>query len=118
MRFFTLLPVLEVPSSPAGASTVRAVWLADLTPEQVTSATYGRFDFVPDSLVDEHDGGYGVEAAGPPRVVRTVRFAKAETDDGCLSPHPTVPPRPDRRPGWAKDRRGRTSRPRGAGGDA
>src|SRR5215475_13567876 len=63
-------------------ATVRTVWLADLTPERVTSGTHGRFVFVPDSLVDEHDGCYGVEAAGPPGVSRTVQFAKGESDEG------------------------------------
>jgi hypothetical protein len=75
MLFFTLLPHFDAPS-PADDSTVRAVWLADLTADRVQSGTVGRFVFVPDSLVDEHDGCYGVEAAGPPGVVRTVQLAK------------------------------------------
>ena len=74
MRLIFLLSA-DVPSPIAG-NTVRAVWLADLTPDRVQSGTVGRFVFVPDSLVDEHDGSYGVEAAGPPGVSRTVQFAK------------------------------------------
>src|SRR5262245_39755859 len=58
------------------------VWLADLAPEQVTAPTHGHFVFVLDSLVDEHDGCYGVEAAGPPGVSRTVQFAEGESDEG------------------------------------
>ena len=75
---------------PLAASTVRAVWLADLTPERVTSGTVGRFVFVPDSLVDEHDGCYGLEAAGPPGVSRTVQFAKGEPDEGLDLAQPIV----------------------------
>src|SRR5262252_4209298 len=84
-----LFPCTDVlpPISPA---TVRAVWLADLTPEQVTSPTHGRFVFVPDSLVDEHDGCYGVEAAGPPGVSRTVQFARGESDEGLDLAQPIV----------------------------
>src|SRR5262245_27903466 len=77
-------------SSLPNASTVRAVWLADLTPERVTSPMHGRFVFVPDSLVDEHDGYYGVEAAGPPGMSRTVQFAKGETDEGLDLAAPLV----------------------------
>ena len=32
--------------------------------------------------MDEHDGCYGLEGAGPPGVSRTVQFAKGESDDG------------------------------------
>src|SRR5215471_3570476 len=52
--------------------------------------TVGRFVFVPDSLVDEHDGCYGVEAAGPPSVSRTVQFAKGESDEGLDVARPIV----------------------------
>ena len=75
-----LLVAADLPSPPA-ASTVRAVWLADLTAETAHQG-HGRFVFVPDSLVDEHDGCYGVEAAGPPGVSRTVQFARGESDKG------------------------------------
>src|SRR5262249_35559874 len=70
---------------PIDNATVRAVWLADLTPERVTSGPRGRFVFVPDSLVDEHDGCYGVEAAGPPGVSRTIQFARGESDEASTS---------------------------------
>ena len=54
-----LLPgPLDVPTPP-DAGTVRAVWLADLTPDQIPSSRHGRFVFVPGSLVDQHDGCYG-----------------------------------------------------------
>jgi len=84
-----LLASADLPS-PADASTVRAVWLADLTPEQVTSPMHGRFVFVPNSLVDEHDGCSGVEAAGPPGVLRTVCFARGESDEGLDLVQPIV----------------------------
>src|SRR5262245_32646838 len=84
-----LLALVDVPTPP-DASTVRAVWLADLTPEEVTRPTHGRFVFVPDSLVDEHDGCFGLEAAGPPGVSRTVQFAKGESDEGLNAAQPTV----------------------------
>ena len=84
-----LLLSADVPSPPADASTIRAVWLADLTPEQVASPRNGRFVFVPDSLVDEHDGCCGLEAAGPPGVSRTVQFAKGETDEGLALLRPS-----------------------------
>jgi hypothetical protein len=38
--------------------------------------------FVPGSATDEVDGCVGVEAAGPPGVLRTVSFARGETDEG------------------------------------
>ena len=85
-----LLPALADVPSPPDASTVRAVWLASLTPERVTSGTHGRFVLVPDSLVDEHDGCYGVEAAGPPGVSRTVQFARGESDEGLDLAQPIV----------------------------
>ena len=75
---------------PLAASTIRAVWLADLTPERITSGTHGRFVFVPDSLVDEHDGCFGLEAAGPPSVSRTIHFARGETDEGLDVAAPVV----------------------------
>src|SRR5262249_11745859 len=75
---------------PISPATVRAVWLADLTPEQVTSPRHGLFVFVPDSLVDEQDGCYGLEAAGPPGVSRTVQFARGETDEGLDLVQPYV----------------------------
>jgi hypothetical protein len=49
-----------------------------------------RFVFVPDSLVDEHDGCFGLEAAGPPGVSRTVQFARGETDEGLDVAQPIV----------------------------
>jgi hypothetical protein len=64
-------------SVPIGGTTVRAVWLADLYPDQVRSGTVGRFVFVPDSQPDEIDGHVLIDAAGPPGVLRTVQFAKA-----------------------------------------
>src|SRR5262245_47755553 len=42
----------------------------------------GRFVFVPDCRPDEVDGHVEVEAAGLPGVLRTVQFAKGETDEG------------------------------------
>ena len=38
--------------------------------------------FVPDSLSDDVDGCVGVEAAGPAGVLRTISFARGETDEG------------------------------------
>ena len=75
------LPAYPLPER-AGAATVRAVWLADLTPERVTSGTASRFVFVPDSRPDEVDGRVLVEAAGPAGVLRTVSFDAGETDKG------------------------------------
>jgi|SRR5262245_31465661 len=89
MLLFLLLPVFDAPSPP-GAATVRAVWLADLTPELVPCPRHGRFVFVPDLLVEEHDGCYGVEAAGPPGVSRTVQFARGESDEGLDLAQPFV----------------------------
>jgi hypothetical protein len=83
-----LLPA-DVPPPIAGA-TVRAVWLADLHPERVTSGTAGRFVFVPGSATDEVDGRVLVEAAGPPGVLRTVHFARGETDAGLDVQAPVV----------------------------
>jgi hypothetical protein len=42
----------------------------------------GRFVFMPDSRPDEVDGCVCVEAAGPPGVLRTVQFARGESDEG------------------------------------
>jgi len=41
-----------------------------------------RFVFVLGSSADEVDGRVLVEAAGPPGVLRTVQFARGETDEG------------------------------------
>src|SRR5438874_12475691 len=73
--------VLDVPR-PLTGDTDRAAWLADLHPDRVRSSTRGRFVFVPDSRPDEHEGCVAIDAAGPPGVLRTVSFAKAETDEG------------------------------------
>jgi len=83
-----LLALVDVPTPP-DALTVRAVWLADLTAETAREG-HGHFVFVPDSLVDEHDGCSGLEAAGPPRVSRTVQFARGESDEGLDLAQPIV----------------------------
>src|SRR5215467_12818106 len=85
-----LLTGLDVPSPPADSSTVRAVWLADLTPEQVTSPRHGRFVFVPDSRADDVTGHWCVEAAGAGDVLRVVSFAQGETDEGLDVVQPIV----------------------------
>src|SRR5262249_350933 len=79
----TMLPILlalllsaDVPSPP-DASTVRAVWLADLDPARVQPGP-GRFGFVPGSATNEVDGCVLVEAAGPPGVLHTVHYAAGE----------------------------------------
>ena len=72
-----LLPDQASVPSLVGTATVRA----DLTPDRVQSGTAGRFVSVPDSLPDEVNG-HVVDAAGPPGVLRTVSFAKGETDEG------------------------------------
>jgi hypothetical protein len=80
---------LDAPA-PIGATTVRAVWLADLDPDRVQPGT-GRFVFVPDSAVDEIDGHFEIEAAGwSPGLVRTVSFARGETDEGLDVAEPIV----------------------------
>jgi len=84
-----LLPGLADVPSPPDDSTVRALWLADLTAETARQG-YGRFLFVPDSLVDEHDGCFGLEAAGPLGVSRTVQFANCESDEGLDLVQPIV----------------------------
>jgi hypothetical protein len=71
------------------AGTVRAVWLADLHPDHVQPGP-GRFGFVPGSAVDEVDGRVLVEAAGPSGVLRTVYFARSETDEGLDVARPVV----------------------------
>jgi hypothetical protein len=65
----------DVPTPLAAGDFLRAVWLADLHSDHVTSGA-GRFIFVPDSRPDEVDGCVGVEAAGPPGVLRMVSFAR------------------------------------------
>ncbi|MBI1915627.1 MAG: hypothetical protein HYS12_12980 [Planctomycetes bacterium] len=80
---------LDTPA-PIGVATVRAVWLADLTPDRVQSGTVGRFVFVPDSRPDEVDGRVLIDAAGPPGVLRTVQFARWENDEGLDVVEPVV----------------------------
>jgi hypothetical protein len=46
--------------------------------------------FVPSSPPDEVDGRVLVEAAGPPGVLRTVSFARGETDEGLDIAQPIV----------------------------
>jgi len=79
---FVLLALLpaDVPR-PIDATAVRAVWLADLYPDRVHLGP-GRFVFVPGSASDLVDGHVLIEAAGTPGVLRTVSFAKGETDEG------------------------------------
>ena len=50
----------------------------------------GRFVLVPGSATDEVDGRVVVEAAGPPGVLRTVQFARGETDEGLDVAQPIV----------------------------
>jgi len=76
-----LLPA-DVPALASRATTVRAAWLADLHPDRVRAGTPGHFVFVPGSRPDEVDGRVHVEAAGPSGVLRTVQFARGETDEG------------------------------------
>ena len=84
-----LFACAEVPP-PDGAATVRAVWLAGLHPDQVRARTPSRCVFVPGSALDELAGGVLVEAAGPPGVLRTVQFARGETDKGLDVAAPVV----------------------------
>ena len=86
----TLLLTADLPSPAPDARPVCAVWLAELTPERVANGTVRHFVFVSDSLVDEHDGCYGLEAAGPSGVSRTVQFAKGESDEGLDLRQPIV----------------------------
>jgi hypothetical protein len=46
--------------------------------------------FALDSIFDEFDGCVGVEAGGPPGMLRTVQFAKDETDEGLDVQVPVV----------------------------
>ena len=80
----------DVPSPPPDALTVNAVWLADLTPEQVTSPRHGRFVFVPDSRADDVTGHWCIQAAGAGDVLRVVTFAVGETDEGLDIAAPIV----------------------------
>jgi hypothetical protein len=75
---------------PPDASTVRALWLADLHPGRVQPGP-GRFVFVPDSRTDEVDGHVELEAAGwRPGLLRTVSFARGESDEGLDVAQPIV----------------------------
>ena len=69
------------PGSVPSSAPVRAVWLADLHPDRIQPGPE-RFVFVPDSRPDEADGSVVVDAAGLPGVLRTVQFARGETDEG------------------------------------
>jgi len=46
--------------------------------------------FVPSSPPDEVDGCARVDAAGPPGVLRTISFARGETDEGLDVAQPVV----------------------------
>jgi hypothetical protein len=84
-----LLAGLDVHSPPAGG-TIRAVWLADLDPGRLQPGP-GRFIFVPGSATDEVDGHVEIEAAGwRPGLLRTVSFARGETDEGLDVAQPIV----------------------------
>ena len=83
------LPLANTPP-PADARAVRAVWLADIRPADVTGSRPGGFVFVPNSRPDEIDGRVLVEAAGPPGVLRTVQLAKGEDDTGLDVAQPVV----------------------------
>src|SRR5262249_7627170 len=87
-RLLTALFALDVPPVP-DASTVRALWLADLHPAR-TQPGPGHFVFLPGSAADLVDGLVLVEAAGPPRVLRTVQFARGETDEGLDVAQPII----------------------------
>ena len=50
----------------------------------------GRFVSVPGSATDEVDGRVLVQAAGPPDVMRTVQFARGDTDEGLDVAQPIV----------------------------
>jgi hypothetical protein len=75
--------------APPDASTVRAVWLADLHPDRIQPGP-GLFVFVPGSRADDVTGVWCVEAAGPPGVLRVVSFAAGETDEGLDVAQPIV----------------------------
>src|SRR5262249_41839313 len=72
---------LDLPPAP-GAGTTRAVWLADLRPERVTSGSVERYVFVPDSRANEVDEYVLGEAAGLPGFLRVGVFGRGETDEG------------------------------------
>src|SRR5215470_4911532 len=84
----TALVALDVPPAP-DASTVRAVWLADLHPDRVKAGP-GMFVFVPGSRADDVTGHWCVEAAGAGDVLHVVSFAKGETDEGLDIAAPIV----------------------------
>ena len=87
-RAFTLpLPSADLPVPQVGTATA---WLDDLHSDRVQAGTVGRFVFVPGSRPDEVDGPVLVEAAGPPGVLRTVCFARGETDEGLDVAEPVV----------------------------
>jgi hypothetical protein len=86
---FLALQLLADASPPTSSAPVRAVWLADMAPDRVQPSP-GRFVFVSGSAADEVDGRVLVEAAGPPGVLRTVSFAKGETDEGLNVARPVV----------------------------
>jgi hypothetical protein len=46
--------------------------------------------FVPGSRLDDVDGCVVVEAAGPPGLLRTVQFARGETEEGLDVAAPVV----------------------------
>src|SRR5262249_42167268 len=83
-----VLLALDIPPAPS-ATTVRAVWLADLHPDRVQPGP-GRFVSVPGSRADDVTGHWCVEAAGAGDVLRVVSFAKCETDDGLDVAQPIV----------------------------
>src|SRR5262245_12809983 len=78
-----LLCLLLADAPPAPDARVgRAAWLADGRTSDLAGGIAGRFVFVPGSAPDEVDGRVLVEAAGPPGVLRTVQFARGESDEG------------------------------------
>ncbi|HKB37914.1 MAG TPA: hypothetical protein VKD72_15815 [Gemmataceae bacterium] len=86
---FLLLLSLDIPPLPS-ADTTQDRWLADLDPARVHPGP-GIFVFVPGSAVDEIDGHFEIEAAGcAPGLLRTVSFARGETDEGLDVAQPIV----------------------------
>src|SRR5438067_181266 len=79
---YQMSPTTPSAASALSAATVRAVWLADPAPDRVRTGPAGRFVFIPDSRPDEVDGSIVIDAAGPPGVLRTVQFARGQTDKG------------------------------------
>jgi len=79
---------LDAPLIPS-ASTVRAVWLADLDPARVQLGP-GVFVFVPGSRADDVAGFWQVEAEGPPGCLRVVAFHPTEDDTGPDVAQPIV----------------------------